>query len=73
MTLREHVTNAAKRLQQAGINDSEALADAELLARHVLDWDRSTYLVRNQDPPPKRLIPLTKKLLNGVPQGNRSP
>ena len=55
MTLREHVTNAAKRLQQAGIKDSEALADAELLARHVLAWDRSTYLVRNHEPPPQNI------------------
>ena len=53
MTLREHVTNAAKRLRQAGIKDSEALADAELLARHVLDWDRSTYLLRNHEAPPQ--------------------
>ena len=52
MTLRKHVTNAAKRLQQAGIHNTEALADAELLARHVLDWDRSTYLLRNHEPPP---------------------
>ena len=47
MTLRKRVTNAAKRLQQAGIHNAEALADAELLARHVLDWDRSTYLLRS--------------------------
>ena len=53
MTLREHVTNAAKRLRQAGIKDSEALADAELLARHVLDWDRTTYLLRNHEPSPQ--------------------
>ena len=52
MMLRKHVTNAAKRLQKAGIHNTEALADAELLARHVLDWDRSTYLLRNHEPPP---------------------
>ena len=52
MMLRKHVTNAAKRLHQAGIHNTEALADAELLARHVLDWDRSTYLLRNHEPPP---------------------
>ena len=63
MTLREHVTNAAKRLQQAGINDSEALADAELLARHVLAWDRSTYLVRNHEPPPKTFNTAYKKTI----------
>ncbi|HIM15143.1 MAG TPA: peptide chain release factor N(5)-glutamine methyltransferase, partial [Acidobacteria bacterium] len=63
MTLREHVTNAAKRLQQAGIKDSEAFADAELLARHVLDWDRSTYLVRNQDPPPQTFDTAYKKTI----------
>ena len=52
MMLRKHVTNAATRLQKAGIHNTEALADAELLARHVLDWDRSTYLLRNHEPPP---------------------
>ena len=52
MMLRKRVTNAAKRLHQAGIHNTEALADAELLARHVLDWDRSTYLLRNHEPPP---------------------
>ena len=30
------------------------MADAELLARHVLDWDRSTYLLRNHEPPPSK-------------------
>ena len=54
MMLRKHVTNAAKRLHQAGIHNTEALADAELLARHVLDWDRSTYLLRNHEPPPSK-------------------
>ncbi len=63
MTLREHVTNAAKRLQQAGINDSEAFADAELLARHVLDWDRSTYLVRNHEAPPQTFDTAYKKTI----------
>ncbi len=53
MTLREHVANAARRLKQAGIKDSEAFADAELLARHILDWDRSTYLLRNHEAPPQ--------------------
>jgi|TARA_B100000686_G_scaffold110382_1_gene117541 release factor glutamine methyltransferase len=52
MTLRKQVTYAAQRLQQAGIDYAEALADAELLARHVLGWDRSTYLLRNHEPPP---------------------
>lgn len=52
MTLRQQVTYAAQRLQRAGIDYAEALADAELLARHVLDWDRSTYLIRNHEPPP---------------------
>ena len=54
MTLRKRVTNAAKRLQQAGIHNAEALADAELLARHVLDWDRSMYLLRSHEPPPSK-------------------
>ena len=52
MTLQEQVIDAAKRLHQAGIDYTEALVDAELLARHVLAWDRSTYLLRNHELPP---------------------
>ncbi|GIT67612.1 MAG: hypothetical protein Ct9H300mP25_10840 [Acidobacteriota bacterium] len=71
MTLRKRVTNAAKRLQQAGIHNAEALADAELLARHVLDWDRSSTYFAATNHPPQNLMLLTKQLLNVVPQENR--
>ena len=52
MTLREQVAHATERLVQAGVEGPEAVADAELLARHVLGWDRARYLVRRRDAVP---------------------
>lgn len=40
------------RLVAAGIPPEEAGLDAELLARHVLGWDRATLLARGRDEPP---------------------
>lgn len=45
MTLHDHVTEAKARLGGAGIAMPEAGLDAELLARHVLQWDRATFVV----------------------------
>lgn len=50
MTLQQQVTQAIGLLMQAGIEGPEATTDAKLLARHVLGWDRATYLVHHQDP-----------------------
>ena len=47
MTLQEYVARATERLVQAGLNKQEASNDAELLARHVLGWDRATYINRH--------------------------
>ena len=52
MTLREQVAHATERLVQAGVEGPEAVADAEVLARHVLGWDRARYLVRRRDAVP---------------------
>ena len=38
------------RLPAVGIADAEAALDAELLLRHVLDWDRATWLTRRDEP-----------------------
>ena len=44
VTLHQSVTAAQERLVQAGISVASAGLDAEVLARHVLGWDRATYL-----------------------------
>ncbi len=53
MTLREHLTAAKSRLVPAGIESTEAARDAQLLAMHVLGWDRATLFARDADPPPR--------------------
>ncbi len=52
MTLVERVSEAARRLAEAGIDARGAAFDAEVLARHALDWDRATYLARWRKPAP---------------------
>jgi release factor glutamine methyltransferase len=52
MTLQTCVREARGRLIAAGVAPDEAVLDAELLARHVLGWDRATLLARAQDEPP---------------------
>lgn len=54
MTLHDHVTAARDRLIRAGIRGESAELDAEVLARHVLGWDRAAYLSNRHDaiPPP---------------------
>jgi release factor glutamine methyltransferase len=52
MTLHELVADARGRLGRAGIRDSEAGLDAELLARVLLGWDRARFLAaRHRDVP----------------------
>jgi len=52
MTVHGHVRQARERLVAAGIPAEEAALDAELLARHVLGWDRATLLARSADEAP---------------------
>ncbi len=52
MTLVERVSEAARRLAEAGIDARDAAFDAEVLARHALGWDRATYLARWREPAP---------------------
>ena len=52
MTLVERVSEAARRLAEAGIDARDAAFDAEVLARHALGWDRATYLARWREPVP---------------------
>ncbi|HJR59411.1 MAG TPA: peptide chain release factor N(5)-glutamine methyltransferase [Vicinamibacterales bacterium] len=48
----ERLAAARARLEAAGFQPSEAAFDAEVLARHVLGWDRASLLGRGRDPEP---------------------
>jgi len=50
--LHERLAHARRVLVAAGIDDGEAAADAEVLARHVLSWDRAKLLTHADDPLP---------------------
>ena len=49
MTLLDLVRQAKHDLEGAGVSTATAALDAELLARHVLRWDRATWLTRRTD------------------------
>lgn len=49
MNVREKINAARARLVAAGIDNGEAGRDANLLARHLLGWDRPTLMVRETD------------------------
>ena len=49
MNVREKINAARARLATAGIENGEAGRDANLLARHVLGWDRATLYTRETD------------------------
>ena len=49
MNIREKINSARARLVAAGIENGEAGRDANLLARHVLGWDRATVYTRETD------------------------
>jgi release factor glutamine methyltransferase len=52
MTLHELVVDARGRLGRAGIRDSEAGFDAEVLARMLLGWDRARFFAGRHDDVP---------------------
>jgi release factor glutamine methyltransferase len=54
-TLQTKVRAAAQRLVACGLDQGDATIDAEVLARHALDWNRATYLARLRDPAPPEL------------------
>jgi len=51
-SLRERINRARETLGAAGIAPEDATLDAELLARHVLGWDRARLLADSREPPP---------------------
>ena len=50
--LHEHIAAARRQLEAAGIRADAAALDADVLARHVLGWDRAQLLSRNRDTAP---------------------
>jgi release factor glutamine methyltransferase len=49
-TLHERIAEARRKLVRAGLSAEDASLDAEVLARHVLGWDRAALLTRGRDP-----------------------
>ena len=49
MTYHELAAGARATLERAGIASDVAQLDAELLARHILGWDRATWLAHRSD------------------------
>jgi release factor glutamine methyltransferase len=65
MTLAERIAWAADLLRRAGVPDDEAPGDAEVLARHALDWDVARLVAERRESPPydfeERFIPLIER------------
>jgi release factor glutamine methyltransferase len=52
-TLHDRLARARERLVSAGIAPEEATLDADVLARHVLGWDRVRLLTHAREPAPE--------------------
>ena len=52
MTLHERIAAARRQLEAAGLPADAAAIDAEVLARHVLGWDRAQLFSRHRDAAP---------------------
>jgi release factor glutamine methyltransferase len=50
--LHERIAGARATLEKAGITPEDAAVDAEVLARHVLGWDRARLVTGGRDRPP---------------------
>jgi release factor glutamine methyltransferase len=46
------MVEARRRLERAGVLPADATLDAEVLARHVLGWDRPRFIARRGEAPP---------------------
>jgi release factor glutamine methyltransferase len=51
-TMHERIAAARHALAAAGFSPEDAAIDADVLARHVLGWDRGTLLIRGAEPAP---------------------
>ena len=52
MKLHEQIAEGRRRLVAAGFAADTAAFDADVLARHVLGWDRARLLAHNREPAP---------------------
>jgi release factor glutamine methyltransferase len=51
-SLHERIAEAREALVRAGLAPADAAIDADVLARHALDWDRARLLARGREPSP---------------------
>ena len=69
--LHDVLSAAARRLRDAGFEAADAAADVDVLARHLLVWDRARLLAHRRDPAPEslvdRLAALVDRRLDRVP------
>ncbi len=54
--LHDVLSAAARRLADAGLDTADAAADVDVLARHVLGWDRARLLAHRRDPLPPSFL-----------------
>jgi release factor glutamine methyltransferase len=54
--LHDILSAAAARLRDAGLGADAAAADVDVLARHVLGWDRARLLAHRRDPVPTSFV-----------------
>jgi release factor glutamine methyltransferase len=54
--LHDVLSVAARRLRDAGLPPADASADADVLARYVLGWDRARLLAHRRDPVPAAFV-----------------
>jgi release factor glutamine methyltransferase len=62
-SLHARLTDARQSLVRAGLSETEAALDAEVLARHVLECDRATLVTRSRDPIPSAFDRLYQPLI----------
>ncbi len=62
-SIRERMAAAEAALREAGSSPQDARIDADVLARHVLGWDRATLLLRREEPMPPEAAPAYDRLI----------
>jgi release factor glutamine methyltransferase len=63
-TVAERLADARGRLEAAGIPAADVALDAEVLARHVLGWDRARLLAHAHEPEPADFAPRFTELVS---------
>jgi release factor glutamine methyltransferase len=63
-SVRERIASAREALVGAGIAPADAALDAEVLARHVLGWDRAQLVARGRDEAPPDFGPVFERAVS---------